>query len=83
MLIWVSCSVNNNHVVAVDLQEGSLKMGPNLFLKCVMFQYVQQRKSGKCVSSNVIHLHENLIEWHGCSASSVLSKLGSITFLET
>jgi len=40
MLIWVSYSVNNHHVVAVVLQEASLKMGPNLSLKCVMFQYV-------------------------------------------
>ena len=48
MLIWVSYSVNNHHVVAVVLQEASLKIGPNLPLKCVMFQYVQWRKSEKC-----------------------------------
>ena len=40
MLIWVSYSVNNYHVMAVVLQEASLKMGPNLSLKCVIFQYV-------------------------------------------
>ena len=42
---WVSYSVNNRHVVAVVLQEANLKMGPNLSLKCVMFQYVRWRKS--------------------------------------
>jgi len=80
MLIWVSYSVNNLHVVAVVLQEASLKMGPNMSLKFIMFQYVHWSKSEKCVSSNVIHHHENPIEWHGCYASSVLSKLGSIPF---
>jgi len=40
MLIWISYSVNNHHVVAVVLQEASHKIGPNLSLKCVMFQYV-------------------------------------------
>ena len=30
MLIWVSYSVTNRHVVAVVLQEASLKMGPNV-----------------------------------------------------
>ena len=79
MLIWVSYSVNNHHVVAV-LWETGLKMVPNLSLKCVTFQYVWWRKSKKCVSSNVIHHLENPIEWHGCSASSVLSRLGSIPF---
>jgi len=54
LLIWVSYSVNNHHVVAVVLQEASLKMGPYLSLKCVMFQYVRWRKSEKCESSNVI-----------------------------
>ena len=44
MLIWVSCSVNNHHVVVVLLQEASLKLGPNLSVICVMFQYVQWRK---------------------------------------
>ena len=83
MLIWVSYSVNNNHVVAVVLQEASLQMGRSVSLKCVMFQYVPWRKSEKCVSSNIIHHRENRIGWHGCSASSVLSKLGSIPFLET
>jgi len=83
MLIWVSYSVNNRHVVAVVLQEASLKMGPNLSLKCITFQYVRWSISEKCVSSNVIYHHENPIEWHGCSASSVLSRVGSIPFLET
>ena len=83
MLIWVSCGVNNHHVVAVVMQETSLKMGPNLSLKCVIFQCVGWRKSEKYVSSNVIHHHENLVQWHGCSASSELSRLGSIPFLET
>ena len=59
MLIWV-----NHHVVAIVLQEAILKMGSNLSLKCAMFQYVQWTKSEKCVSSNVIHNHENIIEWH-------------------
>jgi len=36
-------------VVAVVLQEASLKMGPNLSLKCSVFQYVQWRMSGKWV----------------------------------
>ena len=54
MLIRVSYSVNSHHVVAVVLHEASLKMGPYHSLKCVMFQYVQWRKSEKCVSSNVI-----------------------------
>jgi len=40
MLIWVNYSVNN-HVVAAVLQEASLKMGPNLSLKCSVFRYVQ------------------------------------------
>jgi len=40
MLIWVSDSVNNHYMVAAVSQEASLKMGPNLSLKCVMFQYV-------------------------------------------
>ncbi len=83
MLIWVSYSVNNYHVVAVVLQEAILKMGPNLSLECVMFQYVRWRKSKKCESSNVLHHCENLLQWHGCSASSVLSRLGSIPFLKT
>jgi len=47
MLIWVSYSINNNHVMAVVLQAARLKMGPNLSLKCVMFQYVRWRKSEK------------------------------------
>ena len=80
MLIWVSYSVNNHHVLAGVLQEVSLKIGPDLSLKCVMFQYVRWRESEKCVSLNVIHHHENPVEWHGCSASSVLSRLGSIPF---
>ena len=40
MLIWVSYSENNCHVVAVVLQEASLKMRPHLSLKFMMFQYV-------------------------------------------
>jgi len=36
MLIWFSYSVNNHHVLAVGLQEASLKMGPILSLKCVV-----------------------------------------------
>ena len=40
MLICVSYSVNNHHVVEIVLQEASLKMGPNLSLKSVMLQYV-------------------------------------------
>ena len=83
MLIWFSYSINNHHVVAVVLQEAGLKMGPELPLESVMFQYVQWRKSEKCVSSNVIHYRENPIERHGCSASSVLSRLGSSPSLET
>ncbi len=83
MLIWVSYSVNNHHVMAVVLQEASLKMGPNLSLNHVVFQYVRWRKSKKYVSSNVIHHREKLVQWHGCSASSVLCRLGSIPFLET
>ena len=83
MLIWVSYSVNKHNVVAVVLQEASLKIGPNLSLKCVIFQCVRWTKSDKCASSNVIHHHENLAQWHGCSASSVLCRLGSIPFLET
>ena len=82
MLILVGYSVNN-HVVAVVLQEASLKMGPNLSLKCVMFQYVRWRKSEKCTSLNFIHHRDNPVEWHGCSASCVLSRLGSVPFLET
>jgi len=78
-----SYSVNNHHLVAVVLQEASLKMGPNQSLKCIMFQYVQWRRSEKCESSNVIHHCENPIEWYGCSASSVLFRLGSIPFSET
>ena len=46
MLIWVSYGVNNHHVVAVVLQEASLKLGPNLSPKCSVFQYVQWRRSG-------------------------------------
>ena len=80
MLIWVSDNVNNYRMVAVLLHDASLKMGPNLSLICVMFQYVQWRKSKKCVSSNDIHHHENPVECHGCSASSVLPRLGSIPF---
>jgi len=38
------------------------------------------RNCEKYESSNVIHCRENPIEWHGCSASSVLSRLGSIPF---
>ncbi len=84
MLICVSYSVNNHHVVvAVVFQEASLKMGPNLSLKCVIFQYVRLRKSEKWASLNVIHHHENLVQWHGYSASFVLSRLGCIPFLET
>ena len=83
MLISVSYSVNDHHVVAIVLQEASLKMGPNLPLKCIMFQYVQWRKSKKCASSNVIHFHVNLIEWRGCCASSVLYRPGCISFLGT
>ena len=83
LLIWVSYSVNNHHVVAVVLQEASLKMGPNLSLRCVMFQYVLWRKSEKCASSNVIHCLEDPVKWLGCSASCVLSGLGCIPFLET
>jgi len=49
MLIWVSYCVNNRHVVAVVLQEASLKMGPNLSLKCVMIQYVRWRRYSKWV----------------------------------
>ena len=41
MLIWVSYCVNNHHIVAVVMQEESLKMVPNLSLKCVMIQYVR------------------------------------------
>ena len=37
MLIWVSYSVNNHHVVAVVLHEASLKMGLNMSLKCSVF----------------------------------------------
>ena len=61
MLIWVSYIVNNHHVVAVVLEVVSLKIGPNLSQKCIMFRYVRWRKSEKCVSSNVIHLHLNLV----------------------
>ena len=43
MLIWVSYCVNNHHMVAVVIQEESLKMVPNLSLKCVMIQYVWWR----------------------------------------
>ena len=68
--------------MAVVLQEASLKMGPNLSLKCIVFQYVQWREFEKCLSSNVIHHCENCIEWHGCSASSVLSRLDTIPFLK-
>jgi len=78
-----SYSVNNHRLVAVVLQEARLKMGSDLSLKCIMFQYAQWRKSEKCESLNVIHHRENPIELHGCSASSVLSRLGSIPFLET
>jgi len=80
MLIWVSYSANNHSVVAVVLQETSLKMGPNLSLKCIMFQHVHWRMSKNCAHSNVIHHHENPVEWHSCSASSVLSILGCIPF---
>jgi len=83
ILIWVSYSANNHHVVAVGLQEASLKMGPVLSLKCVMLQYVRWRRSKMCVSLNAIHHRENTISWHGCTASSVLSRLGSIPFFET
>jgi len=55
-------------------------MGPKLSLKCVMFQYVQWRKSEKCTSWNFIHHHENPVEWHDCSAFSVLYRLVSIPF---
>ena len=44
VLIWVSYSVSNHHVVAIVLQEATLKMGPNLSLKCVMFQHIWWRK---------------------------------------
>ena len=77
--MWVSYSVNNHHL----LQEASLQMGPNMSLKCMMFQYVHWRKSKKRVRSNVVHRRENPVGWHGYSASSVLSKLGFIPFLET
>ena len=80
MLICISYILNNCRVVAVVLQEASLKMGPNLSLKCVMFQYVQCRKSEKCTSWNFIHHCENSIEWHGCSASSVLSFFGNLSW---
>ena len=83
MLIWVSYIVNDHRVVAVVLEVLSLKIGPNLSQKCIMFRYVRWRKSEKCVSSNDMHHHENPIELHGCSASSVLFRLGSIPFLET
>ena len=55
-------------------------MGRNLSLKCVMFQYVRCRKSKECVSSIVIHHRENLIQRHGCSASSVLSRFSPFLF---
>ena len=80
MLICVSYSVNNLHLVAVVLQEASHNKGQVLSLKCVVFQYVRWRMSEKCESLNVIHHYENPIEWHGCSASPLLSKLGSIPF---
>jgi len=57
-------------------------MGSNLTLKCITFQYVQWREFEKCLSSNVIHHRENPIEWHGCSASSVLSRLDTIPLLK-
>ena len=83
ILIWLTYIINNNHVVAVVLQEASLKMGPNQSLKCIMFQYVQCRKSEKCVSLIVVHHRENPIQQRGYSASSVLSRLDSIPFLDT
>jgi len=82
MLIWVSYSVSNLPVVAIVVREASLQMGPHLSLKCVMFQYVQWRESEKCEGSNVIQHRENPVEWHGCAASSALSRLGGIAFLE-
>ena len=44
MLIWFSYSVTSHYVVAVGLQEASHKVGPDLFLKCIMVLYVQWRK---------------------------------------
>jgi len=62
------------------LQEASLKIGPNLSLKCVMFQYLRWRKSERCVSWNVTHHCENPIDQHGYSASSVLPGLAPFIF---
>ena len=78
MLIWVSNSVNN-HLMLTVLQETSLKMGPNLYVLCFSM-YDGERKSEKCVSSNVIHHCANPIEWHGCSASSLLSFFGNLSW---
>ena len=61
MLIWISYSANNLHVVATGLQEAILKMGPVPSLKCVMLQYVGWRRSKKFVNLNVIHHRENTI----------------------
>ena len=62
MLIWVSYSVNNHHVMAVVLQEASFKVGPNLSLRCIGFQYIRWRKSEKYMSWNFIHHRVNAIE---------------------
>jgi len=69
-------------VVAVVLQEASLKMEPNQSLKCVMFQYVRCRKSKKSASLNVIHHRGNPIERHGSCASSLLPDLAPFLFWE-
>ena len=82
MLIWVSYCVNNHHMVAVVMQEESLKMVPKpvpemCYDSICTVERVQQ------VSLNVMHHSEKPIKWRDCSASSILFRLRSIPFLET
>ena len=72
MLIWVSYSVNNHHVVAVVLQEASIKMGPNLPLKCVMFQYVWWWKPKKC------YFKCHTPSWEPCTMAWLFSILWTV-----
>jgi len=47
---------------------------------CYVSMCMTEKKSKMCASLNVVHLCENPIKWHGCFASSVLSRIGSIPF---
>ena len=71
MLIRVSYSVNNYHVVAIVLQEASLEMWPYLSLKCVIFQYMQWRKSEFKYHTAIMRTYR--VVWLFCILCTVLT----------